>query len=65
MSDAFAIEVADETVGIVVRQEGDRGYRFHAALRSVHALDGHVFANALAAERAARLHLEPARRRAS
>lgn len=64
MSDAYAIEIADETVGIVVRQHGDRGFRFHAALRTVHALDGQVFATPRAAEQAARVHLLPRRRAA-
>ena len=62
MSAAFVIEVADEPIGIVVRQPGERGFRFHAALRSVQALDGHVFPNPRAAERAAKLRLSRARR---
>ena len=53
MSEGFTIETArGETAGIVVRWQGERGYRFHAADRKFHALDGHVFATPSAAERA-------------
>ena len=53
MSEGFTIEtVRGETAGIVVRWQGERGYRFHAADRKFHALDGHVFATPSAAERA-------------
>ena len=53
MSEGFTIEtLRGETAGIVVRWQGERGYRFHAADRKFHALDGHVFATPSAAERA-------------
>lgn len=41
-----------ETAGIVVRQKGERGFRFHSANRAFHALDGHAFATPAAAQRA-------------
>jgi hypothetical protein len=53
MSEAYTVEVADETVGIIVRQEGERGYRFHSAKREFDALDGLVFVKPAAAEQAA------------
>jgi hypothetical protein len=53
MSDAFIIEVADETAGIVVRQGGERSYRFHASLPRYYPLDGKLFAAPRDAERAA------------
>lgn len=65
MSNAFVIEVGDQTVGIVVRQDGDRGFRFHSALRSVDALEGQVFATPRAAEAAARIQHFGGRRRAA
>lgn len=53
MSDAFIIEVADEAAGIVVRQGGEKGYRFHASLPRYFSLDGKVFSAPRDAERAA------------
>jgi hypothetical protein len=63
MSEGYSIEVADEIVGLVVRHDGERGYRFHAATKSVDAMDGHVFCRPRDAERAARSHLEGPRTR--
>ena len=57
MSDAYVIEVADETVGIIVRQESERAFRFHAALPRYFSLDGHVFNAPRDAERAVLAHL--------
>jgi hypothetical protein len=55
MSEAYAIDgLGDEIAGIVVRYEGERGFRFHSALEAFDALDGHVFATPAAAQRAAR-----------
>jgi hypothetical protein len=62
MSDAYIIEIADETAGIVVRQQSDKGYRFHAALPKYFPLDGHVFAAPRDAERAASAHFNRKRR---
>lgn len=53
MSDAYIIEVADETAGIVVRQNSEKSYRFHASLPRYYPLDGKVFAAPRDAERAA------------
>ena len=55
MSEGYTLEDASgETVGIVVKQSGDRGFRFHAGVKAYDALDGHVFANPRAAQRAVR-----------
>lgn len=53
MSDAFIIEVADEAAGIVVRQGGEKSYRFHASLPRYFPLDGKIFSAPRDAERAA------------
>ena len=53
MSEGYMIDHReDETAGIVVRQKGERGFRFHSSSRAFHALDGHVFATPAAAQRA-------------
>lgn len=62
MSDAYIIEIAEETAGIVVRQQSDTGYRFHAALPKYFPLDGRVFAGPRDAERAAIAHFGRKRR---
>lgn len=55
MSEGYTIEGrGDDIAGIVVRQHGERGFRFHAAQKGYHALDGHVFVTPAAAQRAAR-----------
>jgi hypothetical protein len=55
MSEGYTIDGAnDEVAGIVVRYEGERGFRFHSAARTYDALDGHVFVTPAAAQRAAR-----------
>lgn len=53
MSDAYVIEVANETAGIVVRQESEKTYRFHASLPRYYPLDGKLFSAPRDAERAA------------
>jgi hypothetical protein len=68
MSEAYTIDgLDDEIAGIVVRYEGERGFRFHSALETFDALDGHVFVTPAAAQRAARdfAQRRPPRRRAS
>jgi hypothetical protein len=61
MSEGYTIDgLDDEAAGIVVRQDGERGFRFHSASKTYHALDGHVFATPAAAQRAA---LDVARQR--
>jgi len=53
MSEGYALEdPRGETVGIVVRQKGDRGFRFHASIGAYDALDGRLFATPVAAQRA-------------
>jgi hypothetical protein len=55
MSEGYTVEDAQgETIGIVVRKESGRGFRFFSATRVFDALDGHIFATAEAAQRAAR-----------
>lgn len=52
MTDVTLIEIQDQAAGIVTRD--GRTYRFHAAARDFHPIDGQVFDSVLAAERAAR-----------
>jgi hypothetical protein len=54
MSEGYSIEVADEIVGIVVRNEGEHGFRFYSAIKPFNELDGQIFLQPAAAERAAR-----------
>jgi len=63
MSKSYVIEVGDDQAGVIIREEGESEYRFHAALRSYQALEGRRFANALLAERAAVAHAVSRRRR--
>jgi hypothetical protein len=54
MSEGYTIDgLDDEAAGIVVREDGERGFRFHSAHKAFHTLDGHVFATPAAAQRAA------------
>jgi hypothetical protein len=54
MSEGYTIDGnGDEVAGIVVRYEGERGFRFHSATKGFDALDGHVFVTPAAAQRAA------------
>lgn len=55
MSEGYTIDgIHDEVAGIVVRQDGERGFRFHASTRRFDTLNGHVFVTPAAAQRAAR-----------
>ena len=65
MSKSYVIEVGDDQAGVIIREEGEREYRFHAALERYSALEGWRFANALLAERAAMAHAVSRRRRRS
>lgn len=56
MSQAYIIEVANNAVGVVVRQQGDTAFHFHSASPHFHALDGRTYDTPLAAERAALAH---------
>ena len=61
MSQAYIIEVLNETAGIVVSDE--RGFRFFSSQRAFDLLEGDYFGSARAAERAARALLEAGRRK--
>lgn len=65
MTNAYVIEIGGEDVGLIVRQTGERAYRFHAATPALHQLDGYRFATPQAAERAAALHMGARRLRAA
>ncbi len=56
MSQSYIIEVGDDQVGLVLRDSGESEFRFHAALSAYQPLDGHRFASAALAEKAARAH---------
>jgi hypothetical protein len=56
MSKSYVIEVGDDQAGIIIREDGEREFRFHAAHNRYNALEGRRFANALLAERAAVAH---------
>jgi hypothetical protein len=63
MFKSYVIEVGDDQAGVIIREEGEIEYRFHAVLEAYSALDGRHFANALLAERAAIAHALSRRRR--
>ncbi|MBY6240814.1 hypothetical protein [Methylosinus sp. Sm6] len=51
MSDTYIIELGEDAVGLVTRE--DDGYRFYAAKRSFRVLEGRVFDSAETARDAA------------
>ena len=54
MSEGYTVEdTFGDTIGIVVRKEAGHGFRFFSATRTFDALDGRIFANPQAAQRAA------------
>jgi hypothetical protein len=63
MSEGYSIEVAEELVGVVVREQGERYFTFFTAVKAFNALDGHTFRSALDAERAARAHIDQRKRK--
>ncbi|CAA2142845.1 hypothetical protein [Hyphomicrobium sp. ghe19] len=63
MSKSYVIEVGDDQAGLIIREEGEHEYLFHAALDEYNALEGRRFANPLLAERAAIAHSVSRRRR--
>jgi hypothetical protein len=63
MSKSYVIEVGNDQAGVIIREDGEREYRFHSALERYDALEGRRFANALLAERAAIAHAVSRRRR--
>ena len=62
-SDVYLIEVAGQPVGLVARDEGGKGYRFHAAVSRAFALDGELFKTPDQARDAARRVLDDGGRR--
>jgi hypothetical protein len=56
MSKSYVIEVGEDQAGLVIREDGESEYLFHAAHNGYSALEGRRFANALLAERAAIRH---------
>jgi hypothetical protein len=54
MPDAYIIQIGGRTAGIVARDSRDHSFNFFAAAGAFDALEGHRFADPLAAERAAR-----------
>jgi hypothetical protein len=54
MPDAYIIQVSGRTVGIVTRDGRDLAFNFFAASHVFDAMEGHSFADPLAAERMAR-----------
>jgi hypothetical protein len=65
MTRSYVIEVGNDQAGLVIREEGERDFLFHAALTAYNALEGRRFANPLLAERAAIAHVGDRRRRSS
>ncbi|RUO98753.1 hypothetical protein [Hyphomicrobium sp.] len=63
MHKSYVIEVGDDQAGLIIREDGERDYLFHAARNEYSALEGRRFANALLAERAAIAHASSRRRR--
>lgn len=62
MSNSYVIEVGDDQVGLIIREDGERDYQFHAAHQDYRALEGRTFANPLLAEHAAISHAASRRR---
>jgi hypothetical protein len=56
MSQSYVIEVGDDLVGLVLRDNNENDFRFHAASSAYQSLDGRHFASAALAEKAARAH---------
>jgi hypothetical protein len=56
MSEGYCIELAEEQIGVVVREKGERHFTFFTAVKAFNALDGRQFRGPLDAERAARAH---------
>jgi hypothetical protein len=56
MSEGYCIETGGKDVGIIVRDEGERDFRFYSAVKAFNALEGKVFRNPVAAARGVREH---------
>lgn len=63
MTKTYVIEVGDDQAGLIIREDGESAFRFHAAHELYNGLEGRTFANALLAERAAIAHAVSRRRR--
>lgn len=57
MTQSYVIEVGEDQAGLVIREQGERDFQFHAAHARYQALEGRLFANPLLAERAAIAHI--------
>lgn len=56
MSEGYTVDSPQhEIAGIVVRQSGERGFRFHSSSKIFDPLDGQVFVTPAAAQRAVAL----------
>jgi hypothetical protein len=54
MPDAYVIEIAGRTVGIVAREHGQEGFKFFSSSHDFNVMEGGSFADPWAAERTAR-----------
>jgi len=55
MFHAYIIEVGGEPAGVLAREGEGKLFRFHATARAYETLEGRIFADPWAAQRAARL----------
>jgi len=60
MSKSFIIEVGDDPAGIVIRNDGEHEFRFHAASAAYQSLEGRRFPTPASAEKAAIRTARPA-----
>lgn len=63
MRTAYVIEVGEEQVGLVIREDGESDFQFHAAADAYLPLEGRHFANPYMAEREAIAHAIALRKR--
>jgi hypothetical protein len=62
MIQSYIVEIGEEAVGLVSREQPSQPFRFVASDARLRQLDGAPFATPRAAEAAAQLHLARARR---
>lgn len=64
MTDAYVIEIGEEAIGLIVRDEEaprqKNGFRFHASVKGFQSLEDKIFPNPESAKRAAILVVEQA-----
>ena len=57
MTDAYVIEIGEDSIGLVVREAREtragKGYRFYASVKHYQSLDGKIFPNPESARRSA------------